>query len=261
MALYAIHMIIEHELDRELISCINDTAKGYSKHCARSAIHHLELAWKIKDIDPEMAVFRAITSEEEAATAIFIALKDKGYINAEKIKHQQHSYKQALEPFIRAINAFTVKWANEPGFPFGENYQLRIEGENKNKKLIISFFLKDKMLTSLPPLGFTISLNGRPHNFDKELLEITSGKHRRDVIKHIKARANLRNQILYAQSNGIPKITSDIETHIKKRQNIVFMLLKVYALIYPYKENALFVQQALNAFLQMMGDIENEVAN
>jgi hypothetical protein len=85
-------MIFEEEFDRELANCINDSAKGYSKQCARSAIHHLELAWKIKDVDPEMAIFRAITSEEEAATAIFIALKDKGYLNAKKIKFKKHSY-------------------------------------------------------------------------------------------------------------------------------------------------------------------------
>ncbi len=253
-------MIFEDEFDREIANCINDSAKGYSKQCARCAIHHLELAWAIKDIDPEMAIFRAITAEEEAATAIFIALKDKGYKNAKKIKFKSHPYKQALEPFIRSISIFSEKWSNEPGFPFGKNYQLRIEGENKNKKLTLSFHLKDKMITAIPPLGFTISLNGAPYHFESELISLTSGKNRDDVINHINKRANLRNIILYAQSAGIPKITSDIEAHIRKRKNIVFMLLRIYSLIYPYKEKALFVQQALNAFLQMMGSIENEVA-
>ncbi len=252
-------MIFEDEFDRELANCINDSAKGYSKQCARSAIHHLELAWKIKDIDPEMAIFRAITSEEEAATAIFIALKDKGYINAKKIKFKKHSYKQALEPFIRSISVFSEKWANEPGFPFGEKYQLKIDGENKNKKLTLSFHLKDKLVTAIPPLGFTISINGKPYYFENELIKITSGKNKTDVINHVNKRANLRNIILYAQSAGIPKITSNIEEHIRKRKNIVFMLLKIYALIYPYKEKALFVQQALDAFLSMMGDVENAV--
>lgn len=60
----------------------------------------MEYAWKIKDIDPEMSVFRSITAEEEAATAIFLSLKEKKYENAEKLKFQDHSYKQALEPFI-----------------------------------------------------------------------------------------------------------------------------------------------------------------
>ena len=252
-------MNFEHEFDRELANCINDNAKGYAKQCARSAIHHLELAYKIKDIDPEMAVFRSVTAEEEAATAIFIALKDKGYANAKKIKFKRHSYKQALEPFIRGIGNFSEKWANEPGFPFGKKYQLRIEGEKKDKKLSLSFHYQDKLVTAIPPLGFTISLNGKPYYFEKELFEMTSGKNKDDVVKHLDTIANLRNQILYAQTEGIPKITSNIENHLNKRRSVVFMLLKIYALIYPYKEKALFVQQALNAFLQMMGDIDNEV--
>jgi hypothetical protein len=56
-------MIFEGEFDKELFACINENAKGHSKHCARSAIRHLECAWVLKDIDPEMAVFRAITAE------------------------------------------------------------------------------------------------------------------------------------------------------------------------------------------------------
>ena len=58
-----------------------------------------------------MAVFRAITAEEEAATAIFLALKEHGYENADKIKFKKHPYKQALEPFLRSIGKFADKWS------------------------------------------------------------------------------------------------------------------------------------------------------
>ena len=44
------------------------------KHAARNAIRHLEQAFAVKDIDPEGAIFHAITAEEEVATAIFHAL-------------------------------------------------------------------------------------------------------------------------------------------------------------------------------------------
>lgn len=49
------------KIDKEVINIINDSSKGLTKNCARNAILHLEKSWKIKDIDPEMAVFRAIT--------------------------------------------------------------------------------------------------------------------------------------------------------------------------------------------------------
>ena len=44
-----------------------------------------------------MAVFRAITAEEEAATAIFLVLKEQGYLNADTIRFKDHACKQALD--------------------------------------------------------------------------------------------------------------------------------------------------------------------
>ncbi len=249
--------VIEEEIDKEIIKCIDETAKGLTRSCARNAIHHLERAWKLKDIDPEMAIFRSITAEEEAATAIFIALKEKGYDNAKKLKFKNHAYKQALEPFIRSICTFSEKFSKVSGFPFGEKFQLKIEGEGKEKKLSLSFYYMQGTVTAIPPLEFEIKLDDKPYHFDNELLEITSGKSRNDVVKHIEKIANLRNEILYAQPAGIPKIESNIEGYIRKKKNIVFILLRVFALTYPYKEKALFVQQALNAYLAMMGEIEN----
>jgi hypothetical protein len=251
-------MIFENEFDRELANCINESAKGHSRNCVRSAIRHIEMAWKIKDIDPEMAVFRAITAEEEAATAIFLALKEQRYEGANKIKYKKHPYKLALEPFIRSICKFSEKWSKFPGFPFGDKFQLKIVGEGKEQKLEISFHYKEGLITSIPPLGFEITKTGKPYHFEEELLEITSLKNREEFIKHIQEVANQRNQVLYAQPNGIPNV-QNAEGYIRRRKDIVFILLRVFALIYPYKEKALFVQQALSAFLTMMGDIEDAV--
>lgn len=248
-------MIFENEFDEELFACINDNAKGHSKHCARNAIHHLERAWKLREIDPEMAVFRAITAEEEAATAIFLVLKEQGYENAEKIKFKKHSYKQALEPFLRGIGKFADKWSKEPGFPFGEKYVLSLEGKGQDKKLSLSFNFHERMITCIPPLGFSIMLNDRQYFFEKELLEITSGKTREDIVKHVERTANKRNELLYAQPNGIPSV-GNIDGFLKKRRDVVIGFLRIYGLVYPYREKAIFVQQALNAFLIMMGEIE-----
>lgn len=253
-------MIFENEFDRELANCINETAKGYSRNCARSAIRHLEMAWKIKDIDPEMSVFRAITAEEEAATAIFMALKEKKYENSNKIKYKKHTYKQALEPFIRSIGTFSEKYSKISGFPFGEKFRMKIEGEGIDKKLSLYFYFEGGLVAAIPPLGFAISVNDQPYHFESELLEITSGKCRDDVIKHIQKIANLRNELLYAQSAGIPEIIGNIDSHLRKRKNIVFIILRVFSLIFPYKGKALFVQQALNAYLTMMGEIEQVVS-
>src|SRR5574337_1991633 len=247
------------EIDGVVFECINATAKGYGRNCARNAVSHLEAAWKIKNIDPEMAVFRAITAEEEAATAIFIALKEKGYENANKIKFKSHLYKQAVAPFITAISKFGADVAQWPDFPFGENYELSVDGEGKDRKLTLHFNLPRGLATPIPPLGFEIILNGKPYYFEKELLEITSGQSRSDIIKYVQDIADLRNSLLYARPEGIPKITVKIDGHLEKRRRTVMIFLRIFSLIHPYKEKALFAEQALKAFLLMMGQIEDEI--
>jgi hypothetical protein len=38
------------------------------QHCGRNAIDHLRKAWELEQIDLEMAMFRALTAEEESST-------------------------------------------------------------------------------------------------------------------------------------------------------------------------------------------------
>lgn len=248
-------MIFETDIDNHIFECIINKAKGYSRHCARNSAHHMERALRLNEIDREMAVFRAITAEENAATAIFLVLKEQCYRNADKIKFKDHAYKQALEPFLRAISKFVEGWSNEPGFPFGPEYSLFLIEQGSEKKLSFSFQFQGQAITCIPPLGFSIKLNDRMYFFEQELLRIASGDSRQDIIKYIKRMANRRNQVLYAQDRGIPNVTG-IDEFLKRRRAVVISFLRIYALIYPYTEKAIFVQQALDCFLVMMGQIE-----
>jgi hypothetical protein len=248
-------MIFETDFDNHVFECIVNNAKGHSRNCARNSAHHIERALRLKEIDPEMAVFRAITAEEEAATAIFVVLKEQGYHNADKIKFRDHSYKHALEPFLRAISKFVEGWSNEPGFPFGSEYNLLLIGQGSERRLSLSFQFQGQIMTCIPPLGFSIKLNDRMYFFEQELLKIASGASRKDIIKYIKRMANRRNQVLYAQNQGIPKVTG-IDGFLERRRAVVISFLRMYALIYPYTEKAIFVQQVLDCFLAIMGQIE-----
>jgi hypothetical protein len=183
-------MIFETDFDNHIFECIVNNAKGHSRHCARNSVHHIERALRLKEIDPEMAVFRAITAEEEAATAIFLALKEKGYHNSDKIKFKDHAYKQALEPFLRAISKFVETWSNEPGFPFGSKYSLLLLGQGSERRLSLSFQFQDQTVTCIPPLGFSIKLNYRMYFFEQELKTIASGDSRQDIIRYIRRMAN-----------------------------------------------------------------------
>jgi hypothetical protein len=48
---------------------------GYGGFASKSCVRHLNRAFELKSTMPEVAAFLAITAEEEAATAIFAALR------------------------------------------------------------------------------------------------------------------------------------------------------------------------------------------
>lgn len=73
---------------------------GRVRHCSRSAFVHLRKAWRLHGVDDEMSAFRAITAEEEAATALITDLfyAPSGVDEA----HLTHSVQQRL--------AMTLLW-------------------------------------------------------------------------------------------------------------------------------------------------------
>jgi hypothetical protein len=90
------------EFDRAIADLI-PKLPGPAKWRAFNAVRHLNWAWKLRDVDREMAVFRAITAEEEAATAIFLALRRRNYDGADKLRPRDHVHKNAVIPFFDAI--------------------------------------------------------------------------------------------------------------------------------------------------------------
>jgi hypothetical protein len=84
----------------------NQYKNSRSKQHARNAINHLEKAWTIRVIDKEMALFRAITAEEEAATALLLICQEKKYPNANKLKWRNHHHKAGLIIMFDAVRSF-----------------------------------------------------------------------------------------------------------------------------------------------------------
>lgn len=54
-----------------------------------------------------MAIFRAITAEEEAATGLLRALQARGYADSREIQPRDHLQKAAVYPYLRAIAKHT----------------------------------------------------------------------------------------------------------------------------------------------------------
>lgn len=241
------------DFDKQLLDWMVEKDLGHSRECVLSAVNHLKMAYKIKDIDPEIALFRCITSEEEIARAIFLVLKKQGYKNVDKVKDKDHKYKQALDLFLIVIQNYFVSWAIEVE-DFPKNIKLKLNNEKK----ILEIILDIKNIGSIipiPPLNFSMTLNDKPYYFGKELQEIAklNGK---KILKQIEEKANLRNKIIYAEPKGNLKITSSIDDEIDRYYQRVFKLVRIYCLIYPHSEKFDFIQNAIDAFIFMMNEIE-----
>ena len=132
--------------------------KGIGRWPAYHAIRHLNMAWKIKDIDKEMALFRAITAEEESATAVFRAIQCRGYNNSGKLKPRDHLQKNALSSFIITISyklASTGVDIGRVSIFVHEDNRLGIKITRKTSKA--SSGSSYESATPIPPLEFKLS--------------------------------------------------------------------------------------------------------
>lgn len=240
------------DFQRELVALIdNQPAPG--KHSARNALRNLERAWDLLPVDREMALFRAITAEEEAATAVFHALQRHRYPGADRINWQNHDFKSAVMPFFRAL---VYVFADMQGLECG----LQIDADDGPKcvKTWVKLTLPNgdaRKALPIPPLHYELTVGDRQHDFANEIRQLASDRNVESVRQVVKSRANERNELLYASAQGIPNVVGDLETHLRHRQRDVFALLTAYLLIDPYRDHQLFVVQCLDAFLAMMDEV------
>ena len=73
------------------------------RNVANSAIKYLRRAWRIREIDPPLAMFCCITAEEEAVRAITHSLQRHGYAGAERLRWWNHRQKAVVLPFLQAV--------------------------------------------------------------------------------------------------------------------------------------------------------------
>jgi hypothetical protein len=229
---------------------------GRVRHCAFHALHHLERAKAIASIDPEMALFRAITAEEEAATAVFLSLLQRRYPRADQLQIKSHLYKLGLYPFISKIYNFLASMSGQ--FP---PMRLNLIEEAGKSLLVWEFQTPDgRWAMSDPPLNVQLStdLNLTPYRFDHQLEELKGESVRGEIKRLIEQIANQRNTLLYADDAGIPAVTAGVEETLENQRKRVLRLCLLVCMVAPYKEHAIFVQQVLDAFLHMMGKIDEE---
>lgn len=230
------------------------------RHACRSALNHLRKAWTLHPVDAEMSLFRAITAEEEAATAVIRAVNVRNYPNAERLKERQHLHKAALWPFITAV---ADKMA-EKKIPM-PTLALRVEGD---PRIDLSIDIADqagleKPLWGMPDEPFNWSMwsdrtgASKPHDFREELAALATGKGAKSIGAHVANEANLRNRLLYASDQGIPSVAFSDDLLIGRRQRVTVMLVLTIAILQSH-QHQLFIVQCLDALLRAIQGFDGD---
>jgi hypothetical protein len=240
------------DFQKEITKLVQETHPP-GKHSARSAIFHIQKAWQIRAMDPEMAIFRAITGEEEASTAIFHSLKRHAYKGANLLKPYNHFQKSAVTPFLKAVGYDLDSFSKATNFD--PKIEIRKEGDEVRVRLrwtIIDSAGQKKYAYPEPPLNWKFEINGKLHEFKEQFEKIASEKNVKDIVRYIKDLANKRNTILYSSPQGVPRVQGSIDNYLKIKRDDIFTKLIVFLMIDPYKEKQLFVEQVLKVFLKTL---------
>ena len=234
------------------------------KWAAVNAIRHLNGAWKLREFDPAMAALRAITAEEEAASALIQSLKRRRYDGARRLKHTNHVHKHAVVPFFEAIMRVLSDYVRDE-----EQAQLYLDVSADPPKLLFRFRHRDPATDQIywvypkPPLNGSATrlVTGRPaklEDFSAGVDAVLQRTNAKDMLAYVRERVEERNRTLYASDKGLFQISFDADKMFAFYRKHVFSILRVYLMIDPYPKKQLFVQQCLAAFLQHLNALPNE---
>ncbi len=238
---------------KETLLSMVDKAPKNSRSSIKHAWVQIDKARLLAGIDNEMSAFRAITAEEEAATGIIRELQNLEYNNSKMLNSYNHSHKAGIWHLLLVVSGFM----HEIGA--GDILKLVVsEGSDVLKgKLIISFPSlipgDSRWVSPTPPLNMNITNNQKRVGFKKQTVVLASVKSATTLRKLIEREANIRNELIYASHEGIPNVKDSPIAFIDERENRVMVLTYAYLLISQYREKQIFVQQCLDAYLQLLG--------
>jgi hypothetical protein len=145
-----------------------------------------------------MTLFRCLTADEEAASAVFLALKSRQYEGASRLNHRNHRDKTAVIPFFRAVSANFAKVVTAQMDP-----TIILDERSPSPRIRVRIThtppgYPPKWAYPEPPLHFSLSFDDQLHDFRDEMQELARSVGVEDVITHIDEQKNLRNRVLYA---------------------------------------------------------------
>lgn len=248
------------DFQKKCVALMNAAPHTHATHCFRSALDHLERAEALREFDPAMACFRAITAEEEAASGVMLCLREMMYPKAEALKRTNHRHKHAVFPFLQVLKLFFeqtfAKHCTE--------YRLHIKKQDGADRLLLALNVKVNEVIQwaypIPPLNFDAKYPNTDEapDFSYQIDQQIKARGKATIRAFVSEEANLRNKVLYASPSGGPAIGSLDVRFLNERRTRVLAMIYLYLLVYPYQEHQPFVSQALDAFVKLLAQLEKK---
>lgn len=241
------------EEDRRIVALLRHEPEDWTRKSFDAAFIHLSLAHRLKDIDPAMTIFRAITAEEEAATGLLRALEAQRYADPRELLPKDHLQKAAVYPYLCAIAKHT-SYLRMNGI---KEVKLGIPKDENKPRLQVALLLDGKydgiVARPIPPLNLQVREGGEVVNYQKYFRELISPSGFDDIRKYLNAKKNQRNLLLYASPQGLLDPGPVPDSTLLDYKIRIMTILKTALLIWPYKEIQPFVQEAVRSFLDLAG--------
>lgn len=180
------------------------------------------------------------------------------------MKPRSHVQKNAVLPFFDAVTRVLSTMRDPPPL------QIHLDTSFDPPRLVFRIHLQhpDRGLiwaAPQPPLHFIArrSTDGggsyRVEDFAQGVEAVVSRAGAKSMKDHLHERANSRNRLLYASSEGYPQFEGKIDGSMAFFQRNVFTLIRMYLMIEPYPQQQNLVQQVLLSFLKALELFEGEI--
>lgn len=219
-----------------------------------STLNHFEKSRALREADLEMASFRAICGEEEAAAAIISALYHRKYPNASALNIKNHQHKWAIVGCMLALSERLLPDLNK------FHMQMDFSKARIDVKIPFSNFGVEggeaMVLQPDEPLDI-LYYNPRKdadYAFEDELAALAEGAKFKSIKDMVAAMANSRNRLLYASDTELPR-NEDTSQQLDARHSRAITLLVIAVMILQSNKKLATVRQALLAVLTVIGKL------
>ncbi|NNO00287.1 hypothetical protein FKQ62_12625 [Vibrio sp. B1-2] len=228
---------------------MSSATKGHAGFAAKSSIRYVERAFELSGVMPEVAAFLAITAEEEAATALFIALKNKKYLRSQELKMYDHKHKGGLYPFLTLLGV-ALRLSEVP-------YQFVIENHNGRDVLKTQLPFGDFFIQPDPPLNqISVDASGNRKDFLLEVRSVATERGITSISQYIKDTANKRNLLLYASASSLPRVENVI-AELQRHIGATIVIHIIYLLVIQHSKQNL-VEECVDVYLKVQHNLKNK---